>query len=99
PPPPPSPSPTRRSSDLSPLPLERWEIPAQLRGIAHHLLRRDLEEHDKAGLVELACPAIDELDPHGGLACPDGPFNQSDVASRDADRKSTRLNSSHQIIS
>ena len=68
----------------SPLPLERWEIPAQLRGIAHHLLRRDLEEHDKAGLVELACPAIDELDPHGGLACPDGPFNQSDVASRDA---------------
>src|SRR5256886_5975228 len=44
----------------------------------------DLEEHDKAGLVELACPAIDELDPHGGLACPDGPFNQSDVASRDA---------------
>ena len=74
----------RKDDPHSPLPLQRGEIPAQLRGIAHHLFRRDLEEHDKAGLVELACPAIDELDPHGGLACPDGPFNQSDVASRDA---------------
>jgi len=75
--------PRREDDPQPPVSLERAQVPAESRCVAHELLGRDLEEDDYSGLVELARASADELDAQGRLAGPDGALEQDDVLSRD----------------
>ena len=63
-----------------PLLLERREIPSQPRRVAHEFVRRHLEQHDQAGLAELARPPVDELNAERGLSGSDRAFQEDHVA-------------------
>jgi hypothetical protein len=71
--------------DLEPaLLLQPAKVPAQPLGIAHELVRGDLEHDDDPGLAELARASVHELDAHRRLAGADRALQQYDVAPRDA---------------
>ena len=75
----------RRVEDLELLAaLEVPQIPAEDRGIANQLVRRHFEHHDDAWLAELPGAAVDELGAQRRLARAYCPFEQDDVAARDA---------------
>ena len=69
------------------LALQRRQVPPEPRRVAHELVGRDLEQHDDAGLVELAGAAIDELGAQRRLAGADRAFQQNDVAARNPARE------------
>ena len=63
--------------------LQRRNVPPEPRRIAHEFVRRNLEQHDNARLVEQGGAAIDELDAERRLPAPDRAFQERDVAARD----------------
>ena len=73
----------RRGQDFqTTLRFQRAEVPAKLRGVPDELLRRNLERHDDARLVEVVRAAIHKLDAEGGLSRPRGPGHDHHVAAR-----------------
>src|SRR5207244_12228812 len=88
--------PTRRSSDL---PSPSWSPPAGSADDVREDARDRVEDERGAGLLEVGAGA--GAGQHAGHDRGSGPPPGLDVAGGVAgqDRKSTRLNSSHQIIS
>jgi len=63
----------------SPVTLERSQVPPEQGRVANELIRSDFEQDDHSRLVELAGPAIQELDSERRLPCPGCSGDQGDV--------------------
>ena len=71
----------RRENDLDlALTFEVRQVPPELRSVADHLDRRNLEQHDEARLAELGGAPVDELDPQRRLATAGPSFDDDHVA-------------------
>ena len=66
----------------SPVPLELAQVPPEQGRVANELVRGYFEENDHPRLVELAGPAIHELDPERRLSRSRRTRDQDDVPSR-----------------
>ncbi len=67
--------------------LQGAEVPAKLRGVPDELLRRDLERHDDARLVEVVRAVIHTFDAEGGLSRPRGPGHDHHIAARESSKQ------------
>src|SRR5207244_13410042 len=98
-PPAPPPSPTRRSSDLGG--FEHLCLPAEYEPTHPFVCERD--PRSRAGELlwpeRFGCPVLERLKRSLGSFGAAGQLQQRPAPAGGGDRKSTRLNSSHQLIS